>query len=216
MSNRDEMMSLMEQLVYALGQMLGDQCEVVLHDLRHPADSTIVAIANGHVTGRKVGDPSTNLGLPVIKNPQGDYNLFNYRSQTKSGRILKSSSLHLKDSANMVYAALCINWDITDLVIAGNVLKDLTQAGDIVEETYATDINDVITSLIENALAVVRKPVDGMDKEDKLRIIQTLDEKGVFSVKKAVGRVAAALGISRVTVYSYLNELQAMKESKII
>ncbi|WP_415841298.1 PAS domain-containing protein [Paenibacillus alkaliterrae] len=33
-----------------------------MHNLTGSYESTIVVIANGHITGRKVGDPCTNLG----------------------------------------------------------------------------------------------------------------------------------------------------------
>ena len=45
----------------------GSKCEVVLHDLTKPYDHTIVDIRNGYITGRKVGDCGSNLGLEVMR-----------------------------------------------------------------------------------------------------------------------------------------------------
>ena len=42
-------------LARMLAQTFGQDCEVVLHDLENPAHS-VVYVANGVVTGRKVGD----------------------------------------------------------------------------------------------------------------------------------------------------------------
>ena len=63
-----------------IGQMIaaqfGEHCEVVLHDLTRPYDSTIVAIWNGHVTGRSVGGGGTNAGLALIRKqeiPKDEY-----------------------------------------------------------------------------------------------------------------------------------------------
>ena len=39
-------------MVDALGETFGKHCEVVLHDLSTP-ETSIIAIANGHVTGRQ-------------------------------------------------------------------------------------------------------------------------------------------------------------------
>lgn len=213
--NREERMDFLRKIVHGLGQMLGPDCEVVLHDLSSP-ESSIVAIENGHVTDRKIGDPSTNLGLPIFKHPIGEYDQFNYRTQTRSGKTLKSSSLYFKDDEGRVFAALCLNWDISVLLAAANVLKDLAATQEAVDETFASDINDVISKILDDTLASVNKPIATMDKEDKLKIIQTLDEKGVFTVKRSVDRVAALLGISRVTVYGYLNEVQALKYNKFV
>lgn len=211
----DQVLAMLGHLVEALGTVLGDKCEVVLHDMRRP-ESSIVAIAHGEVTGRKVGDSSTNLGLPVLKNPYGDFDRYNYRSQTRAGTSLRSSSIFLKDGDGRIFAALCINQDISELTVAAAVLRQLIQTGEEVNETFASDIGEVVSQLIEEAIQSVRKPVAQMDKEDKLRVIQMLNDKDVFQVKHAVDRVAASLGISRVTVYGYLNEVQAMKDRNVV
>lgn len=41
-------------LVPFLGEALGKDCEVVLHDFREPGHS-VIAIANGNISGRHVG-----------------------------------------------------------------------------------------------------------------------------------------------------------------
>jgi len=67
------MESIQESLDFLLPMMegiagqFGDNCEVVLHDHSQGLESSIIAIINGHVTGRKVGDPSSNLGLEVLR-----------------------------------------------------------------------------------------------------------------------------------------------------
>ncbi len=52
-------------LVDAIAGTFGKNCEVVLHDLRKPHQS-IIKIANGHITNRKVGDPLTDLVLSFV------------------------------------------------------------------------------------------------------------------------------------------------------
>ena len=79
-------------LVKTIALTFGKNCEVVLHDLSDP-QSSIVAIENGHVTGRKIGDPITDLALAAWrKGGFGDSKedkLINYKTQTKNGKILK-------------------------------------------------------------------------------------------------------------------------------
>lgn len=57
-----KLLELLEQIAKAIAAQFGSNCEVVLHELSgKSAYSSIVAIENGHVTGRKVGDgPSTS------------------------------------------------------------------------------------------------------------------------------------------------------------
>jgi predicted transcriptional regulator YheO len=53
-------------LVQGLAEMFGPDCEVVLHDISQLPHS-IVAIENGHVTGRSVGDVPTDVMLRSLR-----------------------------------------------------------------------------------------------------------------------------------------------------
>lgn len=48
-------------------------------------------------------------------------------------------------------------------------------------------------------------PLSGLDRAGKQRAVRMLEETGAFSYRKSVEAVASALGISRFTVYNYLN-----------
>jgi uncharacterized protein YqgV (UPF0045/DUF77 family) len=44
-----------------------------------------------------------------------------------------------------------------------------------------------------------------LDRPGKQRAVRLLEERGAFAMRKAVVTVAAALGVTRFTVYNYLN-----------
>lgn len=48
----------------------------------------------------------------------------------------------------------------------------------------------------------------GLDREDKQRAVKLLAERGAFRLRKSVEEVARLLGVSRFTVYNYLNRPQ--------
>jgi hypothetical protein len=48
-------------------------------------------------------------------------------------------------------------------------------------------------------------PLGELDREDKQRAVKLLDERGAFRLRKSVEQVAEVLGVSRFTVYNYLN-----------
>lgn len=48
-------------------------------------------------------------------------------------------------------------------------------------------------------------PLADLPRPDKQRAVRLLEEAGAFSYRKAVETVAGALGVSRFTVYNYLN-----------
>ena len=59
-------LELLRQVAAGIAAQFGSGCEVVVHDLsRHP-DHSIVAIFNGHVTGRKVGDGASHVVLEQL------------------------------------------------------------------------------------------------------------------------------------------------------
>ena len=110
-----ESQRLLESVMKLIAAQFGPDCEVVLHDWSKEYESTIVAIENGHVSGRKVGDGGSNLGLEVMRGTTDGSNQLNYITQTQDGRMLRSSSLYLTDENGKKVGALCINLDVTEL-----------------------------------------------------------------------------------------------------
>ncbi|MDT3400173.1 helix-turn-helix domain-containing protein [Streptomyces sp. B1866] len=49
------------------------------------------------------------------------------------------------------------------------------------------------------------RPLADLDRETKQSIVRMLEQRGAFSVRHGVETVASALGVSRFTVYNYLN-----------
>ena len=43
-------LDLLKQIAHGLAQQFGDSCEIVIHDVRHGVENTILYIENGHVT----------------------------------------------------------------------------------------------------------------------------------------------------------------------
>ncbi|MFK7696213.1 transcriptional regulator [Paenibacillus sp. HJGM_3] len=207
----------LQDLVRGLAAQFGSDCEVVLHDLRRPYDSTIVAIENGHITGRKVGDPGTNLGLEILRGTENNGNKFNYVTQTKDGRMLRSSSIYMKDKSGATIGSLCINYDITGLLMAEKTLQSLTMAGpsQVVKESFVSNVTDLLDALLQEAQDQVGKPVAHMLKEDKMRMIQLLDGKGALLVKKGGEKICQYLNISKYTLYNYLEEIKSNGEGSL-
>ena len=202
----DKYFTFLKTVVTALAEMHGPQCEIVLHDVRHPS-SSIIAIENGHITGRSVGDPSTSLVLPILRDPYGDHDKLNYRSQTLSGRPLKSSSTYFKDDTGRVFAAICINWDIGPLMTAQEAIDELIKTTETVREDHYVDTNSFLESVLNDVLGGVPVPA-ALPRAEKLRLVSVLKERGVFEIRRAADRVAIRLGVSRASVYAYLSEVE--------
>jgi predicted transcriptional regulator YheO len=193
-----------------LAMEFGDSCEVVLHDLTHDYDHTIVEILNSHITGRTVGDCGSNLGLEVLRGTVRDGDRYSYITYTRDGKILRSSSVYIKDDEGKVIGALCINLDITETIKFEGLLKKFNQfnVSEESREVFVNNVSELLDYLLQEAENSVGKPVAGMTKEDKLKFLKSLDDKGAFLISKSGERVCKYLGVSKFTLYSYLDMIR--------
>ncbi len=211
LNNISENLEFFKSIMKLMAVHFGEDCEVVLHDLSKGLESSIVAIENGHVTGRKIGDPSSNLGMEIVRGEKKDDNSqYNYFTQTKSGKILRSSSIYFKNDTGEIIGSLCVNMDISDFMMAENAIKKITmpQLRSDIREVFSSDINEVLDYLLQECTNMIGKPAIQMTKEDKLKALKFLDEKGVFLIRKANIKVQEYLDISKFTLYSYLDEIR--------
>jgi len=214
----DTALAMLRPIVDAVGATVGAHCEVVLHDLRVPEHS-IVAIANGAVTGRRVGGPlvggpTKDVALKLLDSAIKESTLsVGYRTQTRDGRELRSTSLVLRTHAGRPAIALCLNVDLSALTMARVLLEEITNmaasSGEAVHEETQLDVTDVISQMIQDALTEVGKPPKFMGREDRLQAVRLMHERGLFLIRGGVERAAAALGISKFTLYGYLKEVRA-------
>jgi len=208
----DEALALLRPIMHGIVAAVGSHCEVVLHDLTAGnLAHSIVAIENGHVTGRSVGGPSTNLGIDLLNDESVDHNDFGYRGRTADGRELHSSSIYFRNAAGHVVAALCINVDLTPIQVAQSAIASLlpSENSDQPEkEIVAPHVTSILDEMVGDAIATSGKAVPLMEKADRIAVLRELDARGAFRVRRAVDVVAKRLGISRVTAYSYLDEIR--------
>ncbi|RRD96206.1 transcriptional regulator [Clostridiales bacterium COT073_COT-073] len=206
----------LDSLAKCIAHQFGPNCEVVLHDLTLPYDRTIVAIYNGHVTGRAIGGGGTNAGLEILRGtatPEDQYGYINY---TKDGKMLRTSSKYFMGKDGKVEGSLCINLDITGLMIGEAAMRALSgqDAQTNTKEVFTANVDELLDILMQDAVESTGKQLALLTKEDKVAVVRYLDEKGAFLIKKSAEKVADFLGISRFTVYNYLNEGNGTKESE--
>lgn len=201
-------------VVQAMGATMGKQCEVVLHQLTDEI-STVIAIANGEVTGRKVGSPATNLLIEITEALESDEvkeeMMLNYRNETSTGRILKSSTVLIRDG-QAVIGVLCINQDITDDLAYLAKLKALTDTTEKKAEAHPHDAESFMESMIDHAIAKIEKPLPYWEKEDRLRVVADLEKRNVFSIRGAVNSLASKIKVSKFSIYNYIEEVRTNKE----
>lgn len=216
----ERLIAVFSSLVEPLGQSLPASTEVVLHDLSLLPNS-IVAVY-GNVTGRRVGDPSTDLLLE--QSVSGFRSVLGYQGVLHDGRIIRSSTIILRDVFDQPIGALCINSDVSAWSVVEQVARSMmgetsnTPSGALarssevdltVEEAYASNVEELAAHLIKMAVGRVGVPVEYMKKENKVEVVRDLKERGMFLIREAVEMVAESLNVTRFTIYNYLNELSS-------
>lgn len=202
----DRRLQLLAEIIGPLTHSLGANYEIVLHDYRIP-DRSVVAVA-GRVTQRQVGSAMSEIGLSILSEGDKAQDRLNYLAKAPNGRIINSSTIVLRDRRRKVFGALCINMDVTAIRHAAAILQALSSAyTEPKPTTFTNDINDVIDVALREVLGG-RAPAL-LSRQERLEVIRSLDARGIFNVKRATGRVAAALGISRATAYGCLQQVRS-------
>lgn len=196
-----------------IAKTFGRNCEVVIHDLTDPQNSVIYAV-NNHVTGREVGQAFDHLVKQVLLSNkfENDY-VAGYKTQTEDGREIKSSTAFIRDSNEKVIGALCVNYNLDSMIHFKDFLDEFMAVEPAEEEKNVElmeNVAEIADDLIDRIIAHYGN--EELKRKEKIKIIKFMDEKGIFLIKGSVDKVAEKLGISKVTVYSYLDEIK--KESK--
>lgn len=204
-------------IVKMIASTFGRHCEVVLHDLTIPTTS-VVYVENNTVTGRMVGQSFDHLIKNVLmaRDFFEDYRS-NYQIPMEDGRIIKSSTCLLRNAENKVVGAICINFDITNICRVQEALDELTrlnldsgqEPGEIEtekEKQNSLNVLEILDELIDRVLS--EKQEGKTTRDERLEAIRFLNEKGVFLVKGSIEKVAEKMGVSQVTIYSYLDDIK--------
>ena len=196
------LLSQIEQVAQGLAATFAPFCEVVVHDLLDPGQS-ILAIHN-NLSGRAVGEPTTELGLARIADPDYPQVIANYANQFADGRQAKSTSVGIKDSTGRYIAALCLNVDLTQFRSLQSVVGQFTAIdGATAGLTESLDPAgaEAIRQRIDQFAARLSTAPRALKAAERRALLRELRESGSLEVRRAMEVVAQHLGVSRATVY---------------
>ena len=206
----------LKQLADGIAAHFGNKCEVVIHEVNsRRSNHSIIYIVNGHVTGRKIGDGASKVVLDQLRSQDMETkDHLRYLTRTPDGKILKSSSLYIRNSKGVVVAIFSINYDVTSLMLIKQEVEDMVLPAETEpkEPEKLINVNDVLDELIKQSVAMIGKPVALMNKDDKIQAIRFLNESGAFLVTKSGDKVAKYFGISKYTLYSYIDANKKQEE----
>lgn len=212
-----------------LGSVLGPDYEVVLQDLSNKNHS-VIAIENGHISGRTIGSPLTSAVFQMLSSKVYEENDFvaNYKGVAENGHILRSSSMFIKDSEGNPIGLLCINFDdsrymelhekLFSMIHPGNFVKNIASGlsnstdnikdlSSSITENFAIDVAALREQIFNDATANLTTPVDRLNQNERKEIMIKLHEQGLFQLKGSIPFVAKRFSCSQATIYRYLGEI---------
>ncbi len=224
-AERRQLMAALQAILQMLGGIVGPHIEVVLHDLTQPAAS-VVGLRNGHVSNRRLGasilsGPEHDKGFAAARDALGSTGpshslIADYMTVADDGKPLKSATVVFRDSAGGQFAALCINADMSSMQMLHVWLQ--RWLGPPVPAPTASaerpEMDELMEEIIGEAVRRHGKPISMMSKDEKVDAVRSMLQRGVFIVKGSVERAARALGVSRFTIYNYL-EAARQRESAL-
>lgn len=206
--------NVLRAVVNGLGRIIGPDVEVVLHDLRQPATS-VIAIANGHISKRTIGSP-------VFSGPFGDEGLralieageegdavtavSDYKTTLPDGRELDSLSLMFRGPDGKAVAGLCVNADRGRMRALRDLLSGFLDSP-VLEATEppAESVEEVASRIIEESIASVSANPARPSREERMRAVQVMQDRGLFLIRQSADLAAERLGVTRYTIYNYLD-----------
>lgn len=207
-------------LVRFMGQVFGSDFEIVLHDVRYP-DASVIAVENGHITGRTLGGQMTASERQIIleeKYLESDF-LTGFGRQTENGHYLVHSAYFIKEDHECI-GLLSVSHNADTLLEAQHAVNALISAFSLPEKTLAAysektggSMLDISGSRILNTLNSLNVTPQHMSAAEKMDIVRRLDQQDIFSTKGAVAQAAEYLNVSEPTLYRYLSKIRKEKGS---
>ncbi|MCI9194169.1 MAG: hypothetical protein HFF14_01175 [Angelakisella sp.] len=197
-------------LLDGLAQYLGNGYEIVLHSLED-LERSVVKIVNGHHTGRTVGAPITDLALSMLARitQQEGAPAISYFTQNRKGEPLKAATIAIQGENRRIIGLLCINFYLNTPF--AQVLAAFTPPAAAPVRVIET-FGENTAELVEEAVARTRLQVDTQAaipvSMKNRQVVAILYRQGIFNIKNAVDLVAAAMGISKNTVYLHLRHIK--------
>jgi predicted transcriptional regulator YheO len=202
----------LDTVVDSIADAFGSNCEVVLHDLRDLAHS-VVKIANGHITGRKIGSPMTDFGAEILKeaSSSGKDVVVSYHNQLEDGRLLKSTTSVVRDAQGKPIGMICINIDLSVSLLdfIREFIPQESESSVKVVEHFPTTIDELVSRTFEMVMIRVNSQTEFSPSDKNKAIVMELYKKRMFDVRGTVDIVAKKIGISRYTVYNYIREAKS-------
>lgn len=208
----EQILSVFQELMDFLEEVLGPDCELVLQDLRAPMH--IVDIRNAMDPARVPGGEVSDFARLVMAEPE-KYNgikfVTNYKGRnTGASDEVSTSTYIIRGGDEHILGMLCINSRLGPYLRLSEMLEGYIRRKsriNIGDGSYAGGVLVDVGKIVDDGMRHVADP-GALSPEAKKALVGNLSDRGIFLVRGAVAEVAARLDVSEQTVYRYMKENQ--------
>ena len=185
--------------------------EGVIHDLKQPG-CPVIAIVNNQVTGRDIGDISSDFGYLFNMKEIPTFPI-NSQWTASNGNEIRSSTLSYLDNNDQPDFSLSFNQNISTVKDMINTLEQwfsYEAPGSVspVEQEQGFATQEDLQNEIAKCMFHLNVNPKTIKKSEKKIIVQMLYEGGHFGKRGIISLLCQELNVSRPTIYRYLNEIR--------
>ena len=186
--------------------------EVIIHDLKDPEHS-IIAIFNNHITGRKIGDGTSDIGYKKLANKLPD-KIVNYENTSPSGAKLKSSTLTIRNGHGKIIGSMAFNFDLTPFENVQEFFNTITKTSKSKlddfpkqEQFFVWSVRDDLEQALNKYIIANGLQGKALTRKDKLNVVVLMKKEGHIKKRGAMSILSELLAITRPTLYKYLKDV---------
>jgi predicted transcriptional regulator YheO len=222
MNVRDrQILNSIKPIVDGIAAFVGENCEVVLHSFES-LECSVIHIANGHITGRGLGSPITDLGMKILQEAVDTSGAGEsrdrtdcYYSKTTDGKTLRSITIMIRNPSGKPIGMICINLNMDAPLRSLIDILAVPQAESPENpENFATNLDELIKTTLRETIAAINGHSDIPNHEKNKIIVYELNKKGMFDIRGAIDIVARELSVSRYTIYNYIREHKSSQKAE--
>lgn len=193
-----------------VSQFWGECCEVVIHNLEN-LDSSVMFIANGHLSGRQVGAPISEVTLSFLNRMMAEPTLKNlyYFAKNKRGETFKASICAILGENQKIIGLFCLNlyMNVPFSALIQCMTPGENSNHENISETFVENTQELMLNALDAAKKAVYSNLAISSSNKNKEIVSLLFHKGIFNLKDSVITIAEHLGISKNTVYMHIRNM---------
>ena len=213
---RKQQLEAILPLMHFFGEMLGPDAEIILYDVD---DRVVYQVLNPMDDEMVPGSEMRSLERNFIDSKiyEKEEFIVNYRALSRSRHKLKSATFFLKNNPErQLRGMITVNINVDRLVELRDALNVMisgyrpyeASANSPFYNNFEVSVEGLVSTAIQDELDRFGVEPTRLSYQEKMEMVHSLDEKGIFLVKGAIGELAAALTPTATRMYRSLNKLQ--------